>query len=570
LKKLETETEESTPEDLWETTKKILLETAQETIGYKERQKKKTWITESTYDLVKAKREAKMKDREKYRELKKEVQKKVRMDKQKQIEGKCEELEQQNRTGNMKEVYQTVKTLTGKFSPQLFGIKATSGEMIKDKEGIAERWKEYCEELYDDTEGNTREEISYTQEPVPLRSEIARAMKEVSDGKSTGMDDVPVELFKAAGETALDQMHRICIALWETGDWPEDWANSIFIPIPKKGDMGKCENYRTIALVSHASKIILRVIMERMRRKTESELSDEQAGFRRGRGTRDQLINLKIIMQKMNEHQQPLYMCFVDFTKAFDCISHEQLWITMTEMGFPAHIINLLNKLYCKQQAKVKVARTLSSGFRVKKGVRQGCVISPHLFNIMAEAVMREVIEGWEGGVRIGGMKITNLRYADDIVLLAGSESELQELVTRLQQIGENKGLKINMNKTKVMTQKGKTCNIEIRGVRLEQVDTFRYLGSLITEDAADVKDIREKLARGLNTITTLKQLWKSHNIRMDTKMKLMRALVWPVATYGCESWTIKKKEEERINAFEMKCLRQILRVSWIERRTNE
>ena len=126
------------------------------------------------------------------------------------------------------------------------------------------------------------------------------------------------------------------------------------------------------------------------------------------------------------------------------------------------------------------------------------------------------------------------------------------------------------MNKTKVMTQKEKTCNIEIRGVRLEQVDTFRYLGSLITEDAADVKDIREKLARGLNTITTLKQLWKSHNIKMDTKMKLMRALVWPVATYGCESWTIKKKEEERINAFEMKCLRQILRVSWIEKRTNE
>src|SRR5688572_25696688 len=87
------------------------------------------------------------------------------------------------------------------------------------------------------------------------------------------------------------------------------------------------------------------------------------------------------------------------------------------------------------------------------------------------------------------------------------------------------RSLHSNMNKTKVMTQKGKTCNIEIRGVRLEQVDTFRYLGSLITEDAADVKDIREKLARGLNTITTLKQLWKSHKIKMDTKMKLMRAL---------------------------------------------
>ena len=130
---LETETEERTPEDLWETTKKILLERAQETIGYRERQKKKTWITDSMYVLIKAKREAKMRDREKYKDFKKEVQKKVRIDKQKQIEEICEELEQQNRTGNMKKVYQTVKTLTGKFSPQMFGIKAISEEMITDK-----------------------------------------------------------------------------------------------------------------------------------------------------------------------------------------------------------------------------------------------------------------------------------------------------------------------------------------------------------------------------------------------------------------------------------------------------
>jgi len=259
-----------------------------------------------------------------------------------------------------------------------------------------------------------------------------------------------------------------------------------------------------------------------------------------------------------------------DLRYLFDCISHEQLWATMAEMGFPSHIIDLLNKLYCKQQAKVKVAGTLSGGFRIKKGVRQGCVMSPHLFNIMAETVMREALEGWQGGIRIGGRVITNLRYADDIVLLAGTELELQELTERLHQAGERRGLRINMNKTKVMTQKGRTCNIEIGGKKLEQVDNFRYLGSMITEDADSSTDIREKLARGLNTGTVLKTIWKSHDIKMINKIRLLKALVWPVATYGSESWTIRKREEDRINAFEMKCLRKILGVQWTEKRTNE
>ena len=116
-------------------------------------------------------------------------------------------------------------------------------------------------------------------------------------------------------------MHRICVAIWETGEWPEEWTFSTFIPLPKKGDLKLCANYRTIALVSHASKILLRIILERIRVKTETEIADEQAGFRQGRWTRDQIANLRILMHTAREHQQPLYMCFVNFKKAFDFIS---------------------------------------------------------------------------------------------------------------------------------------------------------------------------------------------------------------------------------------------------------
>ena len=395
-------------------------------------------------------------------------------------------------------------------------------------------------------------------------------IQRTASGKSIGLDGVPVELIKGGGETALNKMYRICVALWETGEWPEDWADSTFITIPKKGDLKQCTNYRTIALVSHASKILLRIILERIRTKTESEIADEQAGFRRGRGTRDQVTNLRIVMQKAREHQQPLYACFIDFRKAFDSISHERLWVTMLEMGYPGHVVNLLAKLYRKQKAKVRVAGTLSRGFRVRRGVRQGCVLSPYLFNILAEMVMREALDGYEGGLQLGGRRVTNLRYADDIVLLACSETDLQDLVNRLDVVSKRYSLLINVDKTKTMATNGTSCNISINGERLEQVHEFPYLGSLITDNGECTREVHSRLAKGHGMSSKLKKIWQSHGISIPTKIRLLKALVWPVATYGCESWTLKKTDEAKINAFEMKCLRQVLRVSWMAKKTNE
>ena len=130
-------------------------------------------------------------------------------------------------------------------------------------------------------------------------------------------------------------------------------------------------------------------------------------------------------MYNAREPQQPLYMCFEDFKKVFDSIIHDKLWVTMMDIGYPLLLIDWLAKLYKKQLAKVKVAGTLSEWFLVKKGVRQGCVLSPYLFNILAEMVMRETIDGFQGGLQIGGRIVTNLRYADDFILLATWEAEL-------------------------------------------------------------------------------------------------------------------------------------------------
>jgi len=164
--------------------------------------------------------------------------------------------------------------MTRKFQPCLQCIQSATGENLTEAAQIADRWKGYCEDLYHDEEGNGTEQEYWEKEPPPLCSEVARAIRQTASRKATGPDDVPAELFKAGGETALDRMHRICVAIWETGEWLKEWTFFTFIPLPKKDGLKQCENYRTIALVSHASNILLRIILERIRVKTETQIAD--------------------------------------------------------------------------------------------------------------------------------------------------------------------------------------------------------------------------------------------------------------------------------------------------------
>jgi hypothetical protein len=263
-------------------------------------------------------------------------------------------------------------------------------------------------------------------------------------------------------------------------------------------------------------------------------------------------------------------MCFIDFKKAFDMVQHSQVWLTMLDMGFPPHLVQLLRSLYKQQLASVRINNHMSTWFTVKKGVRQGCNMSPSLFNILAEQVMRKALEGYRGGFRIGGKIINNLRYADDIVLIATTPGELLDLVSRVEEAGKLYNMLINTEKTKVMTNKEETVRIEVEGRILEQVDSFTYLGSKLTKDADCSRDIKTRLAMGMTTMIKLTKMWKNKSISTPTKLRLMKVLVWPVATYGCETWTLKKSEEKHVVAFENKCIRKLMRISWTRLLTNK
>ena len=183
-------------------------------------------------------------------------------------------------------------------------------------------------------------------------------------------------------------LHSICQQIWKTQQWPQDWKRLVFIPIPKKGNAKECLNYCTISLMSQASKVMLKVRQARLQKYVNRELPDVQAGFRKGRGTRDQIANICWIIKKAREFQKNIYFCFIDYAKAFVCVDYNKLRKILKEMGIPDHLTCLLRNLYAGQEATVRTGHGATDWFQIRKGVRQGCISSPCLFNLYAEYIM--------------------------------------------------------------------------------------------------------------------------------------------------------------------------------------
>ena len=182
------------------------------------------------------------------------------------------------------------------------------------------------------------------------------------------------------------------------------------------------------------------------------ELPDVQAGFRKGRGTRDQITNICWIMEKAREFQKNIYFGFIDYAKVFDHVDHNKLWNILKEMGIPDHLSCLLRNLYAGQEATVRIGHGMTDWFQIGKGVSQGCILSLCLFNLYAEYIMRNAeLEEAQAGIKIAGRNINNLRYADDTTLMAESEEELQSLLMKVKEESEKVGLKLNIQKTRIM-----------------------------------------------------------------------------------------------------------------------
>jgi len=273
-----------------------------------------------------------------YRKLNNELRRETDRAKEEWWKKECEELEELNRRGRSDLVYGKIGQLTKKnnSSSRNSSIKDSTGKLLTEPEEVRQRWKEYIEVLYDRSGKPKEEDIVMQDEenvsndcmgPSVLESEIRMAVKKLKANKAVGVDGIPGEFWKLLGEKGMGEVIRLCQEMYEQGVWPEDFTRVVMIPLPKKTNATECSDHRTISLISHASKIMLKVLTKRIEAKARDFIGRSQFGFQKGRGTRDAIGVLRALCERSMEYGNEVYVCFVDFEKAFDRVN----WIKMME-----------------------------------------------------------------------------------------------------------------------------------------------------------------------------------------------------------------------------------------------
>ena len=274
---------------------------------------------------------------------------------------------------------------------------------------------------------------------------------------------------------------------------------------------------------------MLKILQARLQQYVNCDLPDVQAGFRKGKGTRDQIVKIHWIIEKAREFQKNTYFCFIDYAKAVDCVDHNKLWKILKEMGIPDYLICLLRNLFAGQEATVRTGHGTTDWFQIGKGVCQGCILSPCLFNLYAEYIMRNAgLDEAQAEIKIAGRNINNLRYADDTTLMAESEEELKSLFMKVKEESEKVGLKLNIQKTKLMAS-GPITSWQIDGETVETVKEFILGGFKLTADGDCSHEIKRCLLLGRKVMTNLDSVLNSRDITLPTKVCLVKTLVFPV-----------------------------------------
>ena len=284
-----------------------------------------------------------------------------------------------------------------------------------------------------------------------------------------------------------------------------------------------CTEFRTISLLSHVTKLLLNKIQQRMANKIDKEVSRLQSGFRPGTGTREGIFNLRTICERATDVQKDVYICFIDYTKAFDRVKNFKMIECLSDIGMDDKDLQIISKLYWEQSASVRTESGVTSEFKIKKEVRQGCLLSPNFFNLYTEKIFREVED--MKGVNIGGVKINNLRYADDPVLLAEGHMFLQALLTAVNEKGKLYGMEMDIIKTKsmVISRKKPVLNIiiSVEGKPIQQVDKVVYLGYMATEDGKGDNEMKRRIGIARSAFESMAKILTSRNISIELRSRI-------------------------------------------------
>ena len=470
------------------------------------------------------------------------------------------------------------KKLTGKFQQTGKPVMDKNGNPLTTTNEQLKRWAEHFRELLNRPTPDSPPDIlpAETELPIscdkPSKTEIKKAIMTLRSGKAAGPGEIPAEAIKADIETAVQMLYSLFSKIWQKEEVPAQWREGIIMKLPKKGDLRDCSNYRGIMLLSTPGKVLNRILLERMKEAVDPKLRDQQAGFRRNRSCADQIASLRIVVEQSLEWNSPLYINFIHYEKAFDSVDIETLWKLLRHYGVPKKIISLIRCTFQDMSCKIAHAGQLSESFEVKTGVRQGCLLSPFLFLLVIDWIMKTTTTGRNNGIQWAlWTQLDDLDFADDLALLSHNHSQMQDKTTLLETTSAGTGLKINRKKTELMKM-NTTANAQITvgGEPIREVESFVYLGSVVDHQGGTDRDVPARIGKARAAFVMLKNIWASGGISMRTKLHILNSNVKSVLLYGCETWRTTQTMQRKNQTFFNTCLRRIYKIRWQEKIRNE
>ena len=446
----------------------------------------------------------------------------------------CAKIQTAADCGYTKGMYEGIKTATGPTSVKTAPLKAKSGEVITGQSKQLQHWFEHYLELYSTQNIVTDAALDALPglpameelDEMPTLEELSKAIDNLTCGKAPGLDSISAEVLKHGKPTILQPLHELLCHCWEKGHIPQDMRDASIVTLYKnKGDRSDCNNYRGISLLSIVGKVFARVALGRLQSLASRVYPESQCGFRASRSTVDMIFSLRQLQEKCHEQQQPLFLTFVDLTKAFDLVSCGGLFQILQKIGCPPKLLTLITAFHKDMQSTVCFDGATSDAFPVSSGVKQGCVLAPTLFGIFFSMLLHYAFADCSEGVYIRTRSdgklfniarlraktktlkvlIHELLFADDAALASHSEAGLQRLVDKLSRACKEFGLTISLKKPNILAQDAETPPvITINNTVLEVVDSFTYLGSTVSSKASLDAEISSRIAKAAGVMAKL------------------------------------------------------------------
>lgn len=514
----------------------------------------------------------------------------------------CSDIQTAADCGNTRAMYEGMKKVFGPNVTKIAPLKSTTGVIIKDRTEQMKRWTEHYGELYSKENVVTETALkNITPLPImveldlpPTIDELSKAIDSLSCRKAPGSDGIPPEVVKAAKESSLIRhLHELLLQCWDEGTIPQDMRDAKIVTLYKnKGDRSDCNNYRGISLLSIVGKAFARVVLNRLQALADRVYPESQCGFRAKRSTIDMVFSLRQLQEKCREQRRPLYLAFIDLTKAFDLVSRSGLFALLHRIGCPPKLVKMVESFHENMCGTVQYDGASSDPFPIKSGVKQGCVLAPTLFGIFFSLLLRFAFSESENGIflhsrsdgnlynlarlraktKVRKVLIREMLFADDAALAAHTEADLQQLITLFAEACTEFGLTISLKKTNIMAQDVSTIpTITIGDHILEVVDKFTYLGSTMSNNLSLDAELNVRIGKAATAMARLtKRVWDNPMLTLNTKMKVYQACVLSTLLYGSEAWTLYAHQERRLNAFHMRNLRRLLSVTWQDHVSNK